>query len=472
MEDERNTFHDQLNSNLAGSVVLMGQGAYAVYQNGDQQTFAAHLEEIASSMGTHLYLLFDNGMVPRNEKLDEQAMQVAREARESGTLKYVEEDKKLYVAKEVVTTNGQRYLVVGIHTFFPPPPRLEMRPPPNEPGMQPPPPNESGMHAPPGKGRLFLPFPDRHAGLRVGILIVVAGLVCYLLARSFSSPINRLREVSRQIAAGDLSARVGELGQPGSEITDLGVDFDKMADRMEHLVQYQKRLLQDISHELRSPLARLGVAVELVRKESGENESGMFDKMNREIERLNVLIGRLLELSKSERQLQSMEKEEVDLSVLLQEIVDDAAFEAHGWKKGVVLSPFSAEIILHANRELLREAIENIVRNGLHFTAEGTDVEISAVVRDSRVTEGKEVIIQVRDCGPGIPDEDLHLVLQPFYRVSSARERRGCGGGVGLGLSIAERTVKLHGGRILLTNIREGGGLAVTIFLPVQSQEQ
>ncbi len=296
---------------------------------------------------------------------------------------------------------------------------------------------------------------------RLGAAFLIIGVVSFLLARSLSRPIRRLREATQRLAAGDLSARVGSsVGTRRDEASELGRDFDRMAARIEGLLGAQRRLLQDISHELRSPLARLRVALELARGEAAPGAGGALDRMERETERLDELIGGLLVLTRLEGAGDPARMEPVELEPLVRQVAQDADFEARGRNRSVRVIGSEA-VTLAGVAELLRRAVENVVRNAVRFTAEGTAVEI----RVARVPGDGEarVRVEVRDRGPGVPREALSELFRPFYRVSEARDRNS--GGSGLGLAIAERAVRLHGGTVSAANL-PGGGLEVAVELP------
>jgi two-component system sensor histidine kinase CpxA len=298
--------------------------------------------------------------------------------------------------------------------------------------------------------------------LRLLVTFIVAGVVCYILARSLTSPIRKLREATQQFAQGKLDTRVGpDLGAPGGEISDLACDFNDMAGRIEKLVESQHRLIRDISHELRSPLARLNVALGLARRSAGEDSRDSLDRIEQEAERLNDLIGELLSLSRMEEGERTLSRESVDLESLVKEIVKDADFEARNRARAVDLVS-SEQIRTNGSREILRRAIENVVRNAVRYTREDTQVKITLQRR--RDGESDSALLIVRDQGPGVPEGELPHLFRPFYRVANARERQT--GGVGVGLAIAHRAVSLHGGTVTASNAH-GGGLLVEITLPL-----
>lgn len=300
-------------------------------------------------------------------------------------------------------------------------------------------------------------------GLRLIATFIVGGFVCYFLARSLSSPILRLRKVTQNFAGGDLSARAGsDISGRGDEIGDLGRDFDLMAERIETMVHAQQRLLRDISHELRSPLARLNVALGLARQRSGPGSDAEHDRIEKEAERLNEMVSQLLTLTSLEGGVERMEKAWVPISPLLREVVDDADFEARNRHCSVNLD-MAAEMMLYGSQEMIRRAIENVVRNAVRYTREET--EVSVTVRKEVVDGENYAKIMVRDHGPGVPEGELEHIFRPFYRVEYARDRQT--GGTGVGLAIAERAVRILGGRISASNASDGG-LVIIIFLPVR----
>jgi len=335
----------------------------------------------------------------------------------------------------VTSQTGKRYIAAVEDMPPPPPPRM---PPPGFP---------------------FLPnFLSRFC-----ITFVIGGLVCYGLAWHFTGPIRKLRAAAQGLAKGDLSTRVVSRNSgPGDEVTDLVRDFNRMAERIEVLVTARKQLVRDVSHELRSPLARLNVALALARREANPPVSASLDRIEREAERLNSIIGDLLSLSLMESGA-GIERKPFDLTHLVEEVVRDAEYEAAHRGRHVRFAG-QEPLELVANRELLRRALENVMRNGVRHTGEGTEVE----VRLEREGSG-HAVISVRDRGPGVPEDALRDIFRPFYRLETARERTS--GGTGLGLSIAERSVRLHGGTVEAAN-REDGGLMVIIRLPLSLDQR
>lgn len=292
------------------------------------------------------------------------------------------------------------------------------------------------------------------------LAVLISGFICYLLVLYLTRPILRLRKAAMELSAGQLSARAGpEMERRRDEIGGLVRDFNHMAERIEALLTSQRQLISDISHELRSPLARLNVALGLVRQRAPSDVEPQLDRIERETERLNELIGRLLSLARIEALTEAPERTEVDLRQLVTEIAADAAFEAGEKNCRIVtsLEPCSTS----GNTELLRSAIENVVRNAVRYTGPETEVDISLRARRDGPGGGPEIV--VRDHGPGVPQEELGNIFRPFYRITRARERDT--GGTGLGLAITQRVVQLHRGQAFAT-VAEGGGLSVHIVLP------
>lgn len=308
-----------------------------------------------------------------------------------------------------------------------------------------------------------LVLPNKSGSIISYLLIALgtAGLTWYGFHRYAVVPLRRLRKVTQQLAKGDLSARVGEgLLYHKGEVADLGRDVDRMAERTESLVGAHQRLIRDVSHELRSPLARLNVALELARQTAGPALSAPFDRIDRESDRLNELISQLLMLTRLENESGMLQRTDLDMAALIAEIAQDVDFEVKSMDRQVIAQP-AVPLILNGNRELLRQALENLVRNAARYTAAGTAVEISLHTRDSGGRSWAH--IEVRDQGPGVPESELYDIFRPFYRVNDARERQS--GGTGVGLAISDRAIRLHGGSLRAFNA-VGGGLIMEVELP------
>jgi two-component system sensor histidine kinase CpxA len=322
---------------------------------------------------------------------------------------------------------------------------------------------------PPGEHGLF--GPHGVPGLGILIAVVSSGLVCYILARYLTSPIVRLRAATQKLASGDLTARAGlPASRRHDEMAELMRDFDRMAERLENLVNAQSRLLTDISHELRSPLARLNVALELARQRSGAEAGSALDRIDRETSRLNELIQRLLTIARIEAGDESIEKLPVHLEPIVHEIARDAAFEAQS-RHCQVEATIADDCVVIGSARLLHSAIENVVRNAIRYTKESSSVQVrleQGVGIEGDNLQGLEAVVRVTDSGPGVPEDALDKLFRPFYRIDDARGRQT--GGVGLGLAISDRAVRLHGGTIKAFN-RPQGGLEVEIRLPLSAAE-
>ncbi len=291
-------------------------------------------------------------------------------------------------------------------------------------------------------------------------LLVGAGLAASLafaagLAWYMARPIRLMRAAVRRVAGGDLETRIGaRLGARRDELTDLGRDFDAMTTQLQTLIGAQQRLLHDVSHELRSPLARLQAAVGLAQQDP-ERAGAMLERIERETRRLDELVGEVLALARAEAGPDSGTRTEVDVVELLADVADDASFEAQTLGRSVTFTSTASAARLPGHPELLHRAFDNVVRNALRHTARGTAVEIVAGV------SGGAVGIRIEDRGPGLPAAERDRIFEPFARVSGSD-----GDGFGLGLAIAKRAIEAHGGRIE-AHEREGGGLSMRIELPL-----
>jgi signal transduction histidine kinase len=298
----------------------------------------------------------------------------------------------------------------------------------------------------------------RNRILQILAVIFTAGLGCYALARYLSSPISKLRTATQKLASGDLQTRVAdEVGNRHDELAALAKDFDEMAERIETLINSQKRLTRDVSHELRSPLARLNVALELAKTKSNGDTNNLLDRIEREGRILNDMISQILTLSKLESQSETIEKHDINIGKLVERVVADADFEAAGQGKKVEIIQ-NSDAKIFGNENLLRSAVENVLRNAVRYTKDKVEVSVNGGTN--------QTVIKIRDNGSGVPDDELEKLFTPFHRVAEARERKS--GGVGLGLAIAEQAVHAHRGKISADNAKDGG-LIVEIKLPHQN---
>ncbi|RME35581.1 MAG: HAMP domain-containing protein [Gammaproteobacteria bacterium] len=380
----------------------------------------------------HLFVVDEQGRELLGRPLPPGLREVLREhVEEEPESSGGEEDHEHWPARAVTGADGVRYRLVAA---FPPPPP---------------------MHALLQRGDASL------TALRLGIAAGVSALLCFWLAWYLSRPVRSLRQAARELAAGHLDSRVGDLGGRRDEIADLATDFDHMAQRLQAQVENQRRLLRDLSHELRSPLARLQVALGLARRQGPEELGPQLDRIERDLGRMEQLIGQMLALSRTEAQAAGEPAAALDLMGLLQEVIRDVAIEAA--EKGCVVdlaAPPSWPMRGHP--ELLRRALENLLRNAVRHTAPGSRIEVRAEPR------GGAIHLEFRDAGPGVPEEQLERIFEPFVRLDEAREHAG---GHGLGLAIARAAVQAHGGTLRARN-REGGGLCVELELPAAGSAQ
>lgn len=300
--------------------------------------------------------------------------------------------------------------------------------------------------------------------LSLAFIFLMSGVFCYGLARYLAAPVGRIRRAAQNLSAGDLNARVepNHVPRGHDEIAHLARDFDQMAERMQRLVTAQNRLLGDVSHELRSPLARMSLALELARRGDEAKKQNAIERIEREAMRLDVLIGELLTLSRLENGLRAETlNNEVDIAAVVCGVDADADFEAQNAGRGIKVTYLGPEegIILRGDPELLHRAIENVTRNALRHTDDDSTV---ALELDA---QGPDIVITVSDGGPGVPEDELEAIFHPFYRVEGARDRPDGGSGTGLGLAIAQRAIAAHGGTIAASN-RPEGGLSVRLSLP------
>ncbi len=290
----------------------------------------------------------------------------------------------------------------------------------------------------------------------LGIALVVSAFASWWLAQHLSAPIRRMQEGARALAGERLDARVSA-GLEGrkDEVAVLAREFDAMADRLRANRSALTRLLGDISHELRSPLARMRLALGLARQPSADG-ARQLDRMEREIERLDVLISQVLKLARLNGTNIPFEREPFDADELIDEVVRDAAFEGAA-KECTVETVGAAHSVVSGNRELLRSAIENVLRNAVRYSPQGASVQVAVERGAAGLT------ISVRDRGPGVPAGELERIFEPFYRVAESRDRDS--GGEGIGLAITSQVMKAHGGTARADN-RAGGGFEVELNLP------
>jgi two-component system sensor histidine kinase CpxA len=293
----------------------------------------------------------------------------------------------------------------------------------------------------------------------IGLALIASALASALLAWYVAAPLARIRTSTRRFAEGDLDARVGRLRFGRSaEMTALAAEFDHMAERIKTLVENNRRLVRDVSHELRSPLARLRVALELARGQQGAAVEQSMDRIERESDRLEAMLAQAIELSRLETRPERF-VEAIALDELIEDVIANADYESAPLGRKVVLES-SAPLTTKGSRDALYSAIENVVRNAIAYTAGASSIEVNLDLDPHAQDMAR---IRIRDHGAGVADSDLERIFEPFYRTDAARARSS--GGTGLGLAIAKRAIDNQGGRINARNA-EGGGLEVVITLP------
>lgn len=446
---------------FVGSILsIQGRAAVEIFQRNGPTALREHLEREEHAVGRQLLLFDRQGAELTGRPMPASAVNLALDARASAPGDVSRSVDAALVATPVQDSTGELYVIMSELPAGPARPVTAAAP------QQTDEPREPHAHLSPRKpplaARLLRDLTEQPQTLGLVILavIVTGGAVCYGLARYLTSPVRKLSAATRRLASGELAARVGpHLGKRRDELGNLGRDFDLMAERLEALVSGQRQLLRDISHELRSPLARLSVALGLARRATPAEANPPLDRIEREAERLNDLIGQLLTLSRLESGAAQPESVPIALTPLIQQIAADADFEAVGRGRHVAFAA-AADCTVVGSPELLRRAIENVIRNAVQHTREGSPVDVSLRCETGPVPRA---VIEVRDHGPGVPDAAQRDIFRPFYRVDDARDRTS--GGTGLGLAITAQAVRWHGGTVSATNA-EGGGLAVRIDLP------
>lgn len=353
-------------------------------------------------------------------------------------------------ARKITLSNGKTYLLFVPDSENRPPEHL---PPPEEPAaralVEAGAPPDHADHPPPPP-REHRPPLHQNPKFLLGPMIagsIVSALFAFLIAWYFSKPIKHLREAFSRATQGDLTTRISHtVAYRRDELADLARHFDTMAARLESLIQGQRRLMHHVSHELRSPLARMQIAIGLA-KQTPEKVESSLERIQVESERMNGLIGELLWLSKLESGAMNVKKEEVKLSQLLQSMVEDAAFEAQ--ERGIKISQYiQSDITMQGDASLLYSAIENVVRNAIKYSYDHGEV----VLRLFKSAENS-LTLTVSDDGSGVPESELEAIFQPFMRSSNSQAKDG----YGVGLAIAKQIVEAHGGKMTAKNLLPRG---------------
>jgi two-component system, OmpR family, sensor histidine kinase CpxA len=293
------------------------------------------------------------------------------------------------------------------------------------------------------------------------VAMLPTAIICMLLTLYLTRPISQLRATAQRLAAGDLSARASPRIFRRGELGDLARDFDTMASRIELLMTAQRRFVADVSHELGAPLTRMHLALALLRRQFAEKKDGELERIERETDKLSNLVQQLLLLAGLEAGARPVETlAPVLIRPLCESVIEDANFE--GANATCIITGSRQDITFLAYPNLLRRAIDNILRNAIRYAPDGTEVHLDCKVD----LISRTVILEVHDCGPGVPESMLTDIFRPFFRTAPGRETNS--GGTGLGLAIASEAVRLHDGTITAEN-RKSGGLQITISLPLRT---
>jgi len=437
----------RLRSDMVTRVSASVDYAVAEYEHSGVGGFEEALSRINSQIhGSELWIVdtkrnpLQGGALPKyvQDALAGRSEPTARQNRSLGFSLPFQHEGKQYIAIVVPQQRGGRYLDEHGGGF---------------PGL--PPPRDHG----PERGRTPPLYKDLAIQLPVGI--VLATLFSYALAREVTRPVSALRSAAQKIASGELSARAELSVNRRDEVGALIRDFNTMAQRLEEHVRGQQRMFADVSHELRSPLARLVVALDNLKRRSPEPGEDM-KRIEMEAQRLNELISELLTLSKLEAGAAPGTNDVFSMSDLLRSVVADAKIEAAA-KNVTINLRCDTGAFVSGNYPLLRSAFDNVVRNALKYSPEGGNIDLV----ESNTTDG--VTVQIDDEGIGVPEGELERIFDPFYRVDDSRARST--GGHGLGLAITRRAVTASGGTVTASN-RMPAGLRVSIRLPLKGVEE
>lgn len=405
--------------------------AVATYESGQQAALLKWLNKIGISRHMSIYLLSSTGEIIGTQAAPENVKKVAENLLQDQLSEGILKSGKLIVSHEILSTSGKFYRLAAV--------------------------SEQPIYH-------FVGVPWAGLTIRLTLATFISGLICYLLSRYLTQPLRSLGMAAKSIAKGKLNTRVGHLrGHNKDEIAQLSAEFDRMAEQVESLVKSKERLLQDISHELRSPLARLHIALELGRQKTKHLADNEFNRIELECSRLNALITEILDFARLDKSTTDLNLTKTDLAALLFNIIKDANYEFSNELPRVKAGVIEACSILIDER-LIHRAIENVVRNALNYSPATEQVTVSLKHNETQ----EYVYIDITDNGPGVPEDQLTRIFNPFYRVDTSRTKKT--GGYGLGLAIASRAIQLHHGEIMALN-NSKGGLLVRIILNSAIQE-
>lgn len=401
--------------------------AVATFESGRRSALLKWLNQIGLSRHMSIYLLSSTGEIVGAQAPPDNVKKVAENLIKDQLSEGIFTSGKLIVSHEILSTSGKFYRLAAV--------------------------SEKPIS-------YFVQIPWAGLTIRLTLAIFMSGLICYLLSIYLTKPLRSLGMAAKSIATGKLYTRVGHFrGHNKDEIAELSNDFDRMAEQLETLVSSKERLLQDISHELRSPITRLNIAIELGKNKTKHLADNEFNRMALESSRLNTLIGEILDFARLDKSTTDLHLTNTDLPSLLSEIIQDANYEFGSDPTRIVAGTIEACQLL-IDKRLIHRAVENIVRNALHYSSVDPQVYISLQYNDSK----DHIYIDIKDNGPGVPEDQLEKIFNPFYRVDTSRTKQT--GGYGLGLAIASRAVALHHGEVFAKNNKDEGGLLVRIILP------
>jgi two-component system sensor histidine kinase CpxA len=418
---------------IASFAPKVADEAAHAYESGGPQEFEQFERELIGKSGTELYLIDGYGKEVLSRSIPSDSLSIVRAARSDGRVLSRYGLRSHSSSYKFTSQSGHPYVLLV----------------------------RSGL--------LLGRFLDSTVGGGLplfGAVLLMVTFFCFWLTHHIVEPIQGIQSAARRVAAGDLSVRApAEISKRHDELAALAADFDVMVERMSAFVRSQKDLLSTVSHELRSPLTRMIMSLALLRDQSVCESEELLQRMERDVERIDTLMGQLLTLSRLETGLSSDKRDNVDFSQLVQEVVADGDFEARSCGKSVRLEVERGIVIERADQQALRSACENIIRNAIRFTTPGSEVEV--VLRTENMSPLSPAVLSVRDYGPGVPAELLREIFQPFFRVKEPSGDRREEKGTGLGLAIALEALRQHRGTITASNVNPIG-LEVKVVLPTR----
>jgi two-component system sensor histidine kinase CpxA len=407
---------------------LAAEAAYA-YESGGAPAFEQFARSLAGNRERQIYLLDGFGKDVLLRAVSAEGELVAQAARTNGPVVVRYRLSRRIAAYKFASSSGRPYVLL--------------------------------FYMEPRVGDSWEALVGQNVLVSAGVLLTVT-LLCLWLAYHIASPIQGIQAAARRVVEGDLSAKApSAISRRHDELASLSLDFNSMVEHLGTLIHTQRDLFNSISHELRSPLARLTVSLGLLRKRLTPGTRDLLGQMERDLARVDSLMTQILIFARLESGLSSGKRELVNFSQLVEEIVADGNFEAQAVGKSVSLEAANCVVLENADPHALRSACENIVRNAIRFSPPGGNVEVNLMISG----EGERpVLLSVRDRGPGVPEEHLKDIFQPFFRLNRSD---GTGEGNGLGLAIALEAVRMNGGAITASNLTPSG-LNIEVNLPLE----